>query len=237
MDNFEIQRKYMVEKSKQTKPNIPKLSKNSTVAKWDDSIRVYASQVYGARKSTLEYLIRSKIALAIPHPGLATGQNHWAESWSFQGEQALSLSHTHPLYCDENKSLFSVLEVALRGTTFEASIKTFQRTGNGRGAYEALISQHAGKYKWIKIIHDAKTSVNKRKWDVTTSYLLQSHVENCRECYVDIENASEHITEQIPNARTRVQILLDSVEGCTDTKICAIVAAIYNKSSGILAGF
>ena len=121
-----------------------------------------------------------------------------------------------------------MLEVALRGTKFEASIKPFQRTGNGRGAYEALISKHAGKEKWIKILRDAKIYVNERKWDGTTSYLLQSHVDKCRECDVDIENASEHITEQIPNTRTRVQSLLDSVEGCTDPKICARVAAISN---------
>ena len=85
MDNFEIQRKSMVEKSKQIKPNIPKLSKNSTVSKWEDSIRVYASQMYGSRKSILEYLIRAKIAVAMPHPGLATGQPHSAEAGSFQG--------------------------------------------------------------------------------------------------------------------------------------------------------
>ena len=93
----------MVEKSKQTKPDIPKLSKNSTVAKWDDSIRVYASQVYGARKSTLEYLIRAKIAVAMPHPGLDAGQPHSDEAGSIQGEQALRLSHNHPLYRDDNK--------------------------------------------------------------------------------------------------------------------------------------
>ena len=50
MDNFEIQRKSMVGKANQTKPDIPNFSKNSTIAKWDDSIRVYASQVYIARK-------------------------------------------------------------------------------------------------------------------------------------------------------------------------------------------
>ena len=43
MDNFEIQRKSMVDKSKQTKPEITKLSHNSTVSNWDDSIRVYSS--------------------------------------------------------------------------------------------------------------------------------------------------------------------------------------------------
>ena len=103
MDNFEIHRKSMVDKSKQTKPDISKLSKNITVAKWDESIRVYASQVYGARKSTLEYLIRAKIAVAMPHPGLAAGQPHSAEVGYLQGEQDLRLSHTHPLYREDNK--------------------------------------------------------------------------------------------------------------------------------------
>ena len=103
MDNFEIQRKSMVEKSKQTNPDIPKFSKNSTVAKWDDSIRVYASQVYGASKSILEYLIRDKIAVAMPHPGLATDQTHSSEAGSIMGEQDICLSHTYPLYCDDNK--------------------------------------------------------------------------------------------------------------------------------------
>ena len=152
----------------------------------------------------------------MPHTGLATGKPHSDEAGSVQGEQALCLYHNHSLYRDDNKSLFGVLELALRGTTFEASIKPFRRTGNGRSAYEALISQHASKDKQIKILRDSKTYVNERKWDGTTSYSLQSNVEKCRQCYVDIENASEHITEQTPNAITRVQVLLDSVEGCTD---------------------
>ena len=68
----------------------------------------------------------------------------------------------------------------LRGTTYEASIKPFQRTGNGRGAYKALIVQHAGKDTWVNILWYAKTYVNERKWDGTTSYLLQAHIEKCR---------------------------------------------------------
>ena len=101
--------------------------------------------------------------------------------------------------------------MALLGTTYEASIKPFQRTGNGRGAYKALIDQNSGKDKWIKILRDANTYVNERKCYGTTSYLLQANIEKCRECYVDIENESEHVTEQVPNTRTRVQSLLDSI--------------------------
>ena len=114
------------------------------------------------------------------------------------------------MLCRYKECFINTASITMCGTTFEASINPFQSTGNGRGAYEALISQHAGKDKWIKILRDAKTYVNERKWDGTTSYLLQSHVEKCRECYVDIENASEHITEQIPNARTRLQSLSKS---------------------------
>jgi hypothetical protein len=204
MDNFIIQRKAMEIKAKETKPDVPKLTKTMTVAKWDDSLRVYASQAYGARKSTLEYLLRKEAAVNPVHPPLVANCPHSADAESIQGEQAMRLSHNHPLFRNDNKTLFGVLEVALRGTTYDASIKPFQRSSDGCKAYLALISQHAGKDKWVKILRDAKTYVNERKWDGTTSQLLQSHVEKCRECYVDIENAAEHIKEQIPEPRTRV---------------------------------
>ena len=97
----------------------------------------------------------------------------------------------------------------MRVTNYEASLNPFQRTDNGRGAYKDLIHQHAGKDKWVKILRDAKTYVNERNWDGTTSYLLQAHIEKCRECYVDIDNVSEHVTEQVPNPRTLVQSLFD----------------------------
>ena len=67
MNKFNIQRKYMVEKSKQTKPDVPKLVRKTAVAKWNDSIKVHAAQVFGARKATLEYLIRPIDAVVAPH--------------------------------------------------------------------------------------------------------------------------------------------------------------------------
>ena len=82
-----------------------------------------------------------------------------------------------------------------------------------------------------------KTYVNEAKWDGTTSQLLQSHIERIRESYIDIENAAQHIKEQIPDPRTRVQSLIDSIEGCTDAKVCARVAAISNETNGMLDDF
>ena len=103
-----------------------------------------------------------------------------ADGGSIQGEQNLRLSINNSLYRDNNKSFFDILEVDLRGTNYEASLKPFQRTDNGCGAYTALIAHHAGKEKWFKILWYTKTYVNERKWDGTTSYLLQAHIEKCR---------------------------------------------------------
>ena len=66
----------------------------------------------------------------------------------------------HPLYRDNNKKLSGILEDYTRGTTYEVYIKTFHRSRNGRGAYLAIISQHAGSEKWIIILRYAKYFVN-----------------------------------------------------------------------------
>ena len=54
---------------------------------------------------------------------------------------------------------------------------------------------------------------------------------------MDSNNASEHVTEQVKNPRTRVQSLLNSIEGFTDPKICARVAAVSNDANGMQADF
>ena len=63
---------------------------------------------------------------------------------------------------------------------------------------------------------------------------MQAHIERCRESYVDWETASLHVPDQVPIKRTRVQSLLDSMDGCTDPKVCARVAAISNEALEML---
>ena len=66
---------------------------------------------------------------------------------------------------------------------------------------------------------------------------MQSPLEKCRECYVDTKNATEHIKEHIPEPCTRVQSLLNSIEGCKDPNVRARVAAISNESNEMLDDF
>ena len=66
---------------------------------------------------------------------------------------------------------------------------------------------------------------------------MQAHIEWCRESYVDWETALLHVPDQVPIKQTRVQSLLDSIDGCTDPKVCTRLAAIYNEVLCMLNSF
>ena len=100
-----------------------------------------------------------------------------------------------------------------------------------------MIAQHAGKDKWIPVLRTAKEYVNSRKLDGTTTTTMHANIERCREYYVDWETASLHVPDQVPIKGTRVQSLIDSMDGCTDPKVCARLAAISNEYLGILNSF
>ena len=235
--NFLEQWKALEEKSKQDDPDVPKLTKGTTVAKWDDSWQVYLSCKFGVRKSTLAYVIRPEVQRAAVEPALVAGQPYSAEHGSIEGEMTARLSHTHPLFSNDSGAVYADLLVAVRGTTYEATLKPFARRnnglGDGRGAYLALIGQHAGKDKWVSLLRDAKKYISQGKWDGKTSMTLESHVAKIRQYYVDIETAAEHVDEQLPNGRTRVQSFLDSIEGCQDADVAARRAQIAADDTGM----
>ena len=79
--------------------------------------------------------------------------------------------------------------------------------------------------------------MNNSKWDGTTATTMQAHIERCCKSYVDWETASLHVTDQVPIEQTRVQSLLDSMDGCTDPKVCARLADISNEALGMLNSF
>ena len=90
------------------------------------------------------------------HPNIVLNFPYSTLAGSVAGEQAIRLSHTHPLFRYDNKKFYGILEEAVRGTVYEATIKPFQRRADGRSSYLALIAQHAGRDKWIAILCTAK---------------------------------------------------------------------------------
>ena len=83
----------------------------------------------------------------MPHPTLVLNRPYSTLAGSVAGEQALRLSHNHPLFRDDNGQFYGIFEEEVRGTVYEATIKPFQRLADGRGSYLALIAQHAGRDK------------------------------------------------------------------------------------------
>ena len=71
--------------------------------------------------------------------------------------------HTDDSYAEDNAKVYQILQDMVSGTSFESSIKTFQRSRNGRGAYLALCQHNLGSSKWDKIIEDAENDVMRRE--------------------------------------------------------------------------
>ena len=70
-------------------PDVPKIGKTTTVAKWNDFIIVYADQVFGAIKSSLKYVIRSNGGVVMPNPTLLLNRPYSTLVGSVAGDQSL----------------------------------------------------------------------------------------------------------------------------------------------------
>ena len=80
----------------------------------------------------------------MPHPTLVLNLPYSTLTGSVSGEQALRISHTLPLFRYDNKQFYGILEEAVCGTVYEATINPFHRRADGHDSYLALIAQHAG---------------------------------------------------------------------------------------------
>ena len=58
-------------------------------------------------------------------------------------------THTHPLYPDDNASLYFYLEEATRSTIYISSIQPFSWCKDGRGVWFAITNQYAEKDKLV----------------------------------------------------------------------------------------
>mmetsp|Transcript_11395 Transcript_11395/g.16571 ORF Transcript_11395/g.16571 Transcript_11395/m.16571 type:complete len:104 (+) Transcript_11395:1884-2195(+) len=103
-------------------------------------MKLHMKGVFGARNSTLVYLIRLDSQIPMPAPTTVTDHPHKLGGGSVEEDQVIRLSHTHPLFNDDNEKFYRKLEEATRGTTYEASIKPFALTQNGHGAYQSLMN-------------------------------------------------------------------------------------------------
>jgi hypothetical protein len=224
MRNFEIQWKALEDKKRGDEPEVPKITKALPIIKWTEAFRDYLHRMVGVRTIPLAYVIRPSVAVPVIGT-IATGAPHSGEHEAIEIELTARASHVHPLYREDNSTVYYKLEEATRATSYAASIKPFQRHKNGRGAWLALSTQYAGKDKWEAEIKRHEQLLHTRLWKGQSNFTLDRFIAHHRNAFVSMQAAAEHITYQLPNEHSRVGYLLDAIQ-CSDAGLQAAMASI-----------
>ena len=222
--NFAQQCKALQER-KDEEIEVPKITKGLKVMKWAESFEDWLSQQVGVRCVPLKCVTREVEVAPIPPPQLITNMPHSAEHGSVEMELVMRATHTSPLFRTDNAKVCYALEVATRGTQYAASLKPYQRTKNGREAMKAFISQFAGEDKWDAELKRMQEVVHTRVWKGNGSFTLEKHIAQHRNAYVSMTQCAEHVSFQLPNERTRVTYLVDSIQN-SDPGLQAALAQV-----------
>lgn len=223
--SFQQQWAAILDLKKSDGQELPKITKSVPIAKWIEAYETFSEQAIGVRNAPLKYVIRDDVAVPVAAPALEAGSPHSTEHGSVKGEMTARLSHTHPLFRDDNGAVYDDIETATRGTKYAASIITYKRTKNGRGALGALKTAFAGK-----AMYDADKKVHQdfllnRKWTGTNNFTLERFLNQHRSAYSGLERCAENVATQLPDERTRVQYIMDNIQ-CNDPGVKAAIESI-----------
>ena len=161
--------------------------------------------------------------------------SYHGKSGSLQDELEMRLPHTGPIYKQDNASVFILVEKAARNTSIESTVKSFARTKDGRGAFLAIIANHAGETKYRSIHKKRMNLLQNIKWN-GRSYPLETHVSNHRQAVDDIIECSNHITVAVPDQSQRVEYFIDSIE-CSDTTLQASLGLVRANTNSMRSDF
>ena len=210
--NFEIQWKALKDRKEEDSLEVLKITKTLPIMKWTEAFQDYLHRMISVRVIPLAYIICTNSDVPMPVPLLAPNQPHSKAHGSIEYELEERASHEHPLFRDDNSEVYFKLEEATHGTTYMALTKPFQRAKNGRGAYAALTSQHAGREKWESEIHQQDDLLHNWLWKGQSNFPLEGFVAQHPNAFVSMQQCAEHVSFQLPNEHTRVGYLLEGIQ-------------------------
>lgn len=205
-------------------PALPKISKNLGITLWVDSFEMHLHRMKGCRDVPLAYVLRPQ---AIPDPPdtRVNRRPYGTAGGSVIGELILRASHAHEMYTHDNNRVFEFIEEALRTTQYSSTLAGFKRSKDGRGAWLAILSQHAGRDKWEKEFKKHRDFITTFKWKGTTNMTLESFVNKHRIAHTRMLRCAQNITAQTFEERERVNGLLDGIIS-SDPGLQAAMASI-----------
>ncbi len=187
------------------------------------------SRTFGAGGGPLAYIVRDESVVPTEAADPLDANAYYGQSGGLMDELVARCPHTGPIYKSDNKSVYLLIEEAARGTSVESTVKSFASRKDGRGAFFALRSNHAGEVKY-RLIHKKRMSVLRDiKWN-GRSYPLERHVSNHRQAVEDITECASVISVPIPDQSQRVEYLIDSINN-QDPGLQAALSLIRNNTN------
>ena len=208
---------------------LPVVSKTFGIVKAMDLVPGHLRDRLGSRNIPLSYIIRDEVTPPALRP-LKLDDCVGEEYSSLAEELVIHTPHVGSEYVEDNTKVFQIIQDMVQGTSFESSIKSFQRSRNGRGAYRALCQHNLGSSKWDKIIEEAETYVMKREWNGKNyRFTLRNHINKHREAHNEMMRASQFVEYELPNEHTRVGRLIKSIVN-RDPSIVSAVTHIQGNT-------
>lgn len=222
---------------KQDEPEVPLLNdkdKEKKVIRWIPLFEDALSRSFGS-KGPLIYVLRENATVESEADDPLEDNAHYGKSGSMLEELIQRLPHSGPIFRDDNKTVFMLISKAVAGTSVESTIKSFSRQKNGRGAYLALIANHAGDTKYRAIVKARMNLLQNIKWN-GRSYPLEQHVSNHRSAVDDLKDCAIHISNAVPNTPQRVEYLLESIN-CQDSALQAAMGNVRADTNSMRGDF
>ena len=238
LKDFKLEYDSYVELKDSDEPKIPKVNDKDNdrkITHWAPTFQRALSSCYGSH-GPLSYVLREHTAVP-PEANDPLGAIGYCSdaNGSLISELIARLPHAGPIYKNDNEKVFMKIEDAVRGTSVESTIKSFARAKDGRGAYFALITNHAGETKYRSIAKKCTNLLQNIKWN-GRAYPLESHVSNHRKANDDLIECAKHITCNTPSQDQRVEYLIDSITS-TDPTLQAAIGIIRANTNNMREDF
>ena len=128
-----------------------KLSSNLPIEDYIKGLDVSLGCKIKAMNCPMIWVTRQNVLAPAAAPPMAHNQPYSIGHVSVSEEMVQRYFHRHTLYATENASVYDLLDTALRGTKYHATIATVKRRRDVRGAYLALNEQFCGPALWDKM--------------------------------------------------------------------------------------
>ena len=222
---------------KQDEPKYPAVNdkdKEKKIIKWMPLFEDALSRTFGS-KGPLIYVLRDDATVASEADDPLDTNAHYGKSGSMIEELIQRLPHTGSIYKDDNKTVYMMISKSVAGTSVESTIKSFSRRKDGRAAYLALVSNHAGDEKYRAIVKSRMNMLQNVKWN-GRSFPLEQHVSNHRTAIDDLTDCAQHINNDVPDITQRVEYLLESIN-CQESSLQAAMGNIRADTNNMRSNF